>query len=650
MFRFPNVCHEYVDHYYVNVKYRMGAKGGSRFENERATERASSTGEPQSSQQKGARPKFCTCDMHAHICCVRRQLWAQGVGGHRPLNMFSKRGRAWDDAQLPPNQRLRRNIADLYLNNDVSAARAQTLFADAQAAGAPNMGDLAKAGKSGSLGKNLSRDLMRKLLKNSRWPPPYQAQIRTWNTKTEKVELQEVPILLPHEVIWTIAQERSTSEDAPRQQLCTQDQVHLNTVCAELECDPQNALGVGLWGDGVPFNYDRSASLDIFSLSVPGFQNAPLRDMRIPLFAMDHKHVVKGDTLDDLMAVLAWSFTFLALGRYPVARHDNAPFNPRSDRSRIGQAGSSASLRGILVECRGDWKHLKDVFRFPQFNENSGICWLCNCTPQTWRLVDETASWRHGRLGHWDFVERLRSKGLEPSPLFETPGLTTSCFKPDWLHVCDLGVACDFLGNFLVLLSKEFPGTTHKARVGAMWQHIQGWYKDKAVENRLDNLYPTMLQAKASVPPKLRAKAAQARGLVPYASHAAAEFLKSGGLVHAFAAAMADELAACYACLSPSKFHHEVLSFHCKRYCTLAVQMESEHGGVAWRVKPKLHLFQELCEFHHDCPSLFWTYRDEDFGGSMAHFARKRGGPARPGVVSMAVINRHCAKHNLPRF
>ena len=151
--------HEYVYHYYVNAKSRIGAKGGSRFENERARELASSTGEPQSSQQKGARPKFCTCAMHARICCVRRQLLAQGVGGHRPLNMFSKRGRAWDDAQLPPNQRLRRNIADLYLNNDVSVARAQTLFADAQAAGAPNMGDLAKAGKNGRLGKNLSRDL-----------------------------------------------------------------------------------------------------------------------------------------------------------------------------------------------------------------------------------------------------------------------------------------------------------------------------------------------------------------------------------------------------------------------------------------------------------------------------------------------------------
>ena len=562
--------------------------------------------------------------------------------------MFSKRGRPWEAEALPPDRRLRANLADLFVSNDVSAARAQSIFADAEASGARNVADLAKAGHTGKHKKNLARDLTRKLLKNSQWPRPYNAQVRTWNAKAEKVELQEVPVLLPHEIVWAMTKDESTSEHLLRQQLCTQDQDHLNRVCAEMGCNPEKTLGLGLWGDGVPYNYDRTASIDIFSLSVPGFHSGAFMNMRIPLFALDHKHVVKGATLDDLMEVLAWSFTCLALGKYPVARHDNSPFNS-SDRSRLKQAGSSINLHGILVECRGDWKQLKDVFRFPQFNENAGICWLCTCTPQMWRLVGEEAPWRHNRLDHWAFLERLRAQGLEASPLFACPGLETSCFKPDWLHVVDLGVACDFLGNVLLLLSKKFTGATHKARVGAMWQHIQGWYTDQAVENRLDNLYPTMLQAKASNPPKLRAKAAQARGLVPYASFAAAELLESGP-VDALAASMATELAACYECLSPTKFDHEVLAFHCRRYCHLAVEMESQHDGVSWRLKPKVHLFQELCEFHVDCPSLFWTYRDEDFGGSMAQLAKRRGGPKGPGVISRAVLNKHCSKHKLPRF
>ena len=103
------------------------------------------------------------------------------------------------------------------------------------------------------------------------------------------------------------------------------------------------------------------------------------------------------------------------------------------------------------------------------------------------------------------------------------------------------------------------------------------------------------MQAKATQPPKLRAKAAQARGLVPYAAFAAAEFMKSGFVDDTLVADMATELAVCYERLSPAKFHREFLAFHRKRYCHLAVEMERRHDGVSWRLKPKIHLFQELC-------------------------------------------------------
>ena len=420
-------------------------------------------------------------------------------------------------------------------------------------------------------------------------------------------------------------------------------------MCQQTGVDPARTIGLGLWGDGVPYNYDRSNSLDVFSLSVVGFADPPIKDMRVPLFAIDHRHVVKDKTFDDIMTVLAWSFLCLAAGRFPVARHDDSAFHPRTDQLRSKSAGSEVGLHGFLVECRGDWKMFKDVFRFPQFNENSGICWLCNCTPQTWRLVDERAPWRQSRLDHWAFLARLREKGVEPSPLFGSPGFKSSCFKPDWLHAVDLGVACDFLGNFLLLLSKKFPGRSHALRVGAMWQDIQGWYQECQVENRLDNLYPSMLQGAVSNPPKLRAKAAQARALVPYAAFAADRFLERDK-VGVLAQALAHELAVCYSCLPTLGFEHERLKFHCRRFCILAVAMEAEHNGILWRCKPKLHMFQEIAEYHLDSPVTFWTYRDEDFGGSLAKLARPRGGPRNAGVAGAGVLARFRAQHKLPKF
>ena len=123
--------------------------------------------------------------------------------------MLSKRARPWQDDSLPPDRRLRSNLSDHFLSNDVSSSRAQSLFDDGELAGARHVADLAAVGQRGSLGKNLARDLKRKLLNSSNWPKPYIAQVRTWNQKSEKEEWSSVPLLLPHEIVWAMAQDQS---------------------------------------------------------------------------------------------------------------------------------------------------------------------------------------------------------------------------------------------------------------------------------------------------------------------------------------------------------------------------------------------------------------------------------------------------------
>ena len=66
--------------------------------------------------------------------------------------MLSKRARPGTDA-VPLAKRFRRNVADLVLNNEISAGRAQDLSADAQAAGARHVEDFAAAGCRGCFGE-----------------------------------------------------------------------------------------------------------------------------------------------------------------------------------------------------------------------------------------------------------------------------------------------------------------------------------------------------------------------------------------------------------------------------------------------------------------------------------------------------------------
>ena len=55
---------------------------------------------------------------------------------------MSKRSRGYDNSDVAPKRRLRRNIADLFLASDVSGQRARSLLEDADAAGASGVAAL----------------------------------------------------------------------------------------------------------------------------------------------------------------------------------------------------------------------------------------------------------------------------------------------------------------------------------------------------------------------------------------------------------------------------------------------------------------------------------------------------------------------------
>ena len=112
--------------------------------------------------------------------------------------------------------------------------------------------------------------------------------------------------------------------------------------------------------------------------------------------------------------------------------------------------------------------------------------------------------------------------------------------------------------------------------------------------------------------------------------------------------ATTENLWGCYECLSTT-VDHSTLATNCCRFATVWVALEEMNAG--FRVKPKLHLFQELCEMTGPTqPSAHWTYMDEDFGGSMIGLARRRGGHKTPGSTGHPVISRFTARYPLPKL
>jgi len=286
-----------------------------------------------------------------------------------PPAMFSKHRLPRTSDGEAPHIALQEDLEDLYAENLISANRCQTLLSKAHKAGVASLKKTAKRW----LKKNAARTVVNRRLKNTKWPDKYYAEVRVWDKKTQTEGTQWICIHLIHEILDTIFQlglkEVILSEDL----LDHVGRNHLQWMRDSLSLD--ELLGFGLHGDGIPCNYDRTESVEVISLNLPGVGGAYAR-MRIPLFVLPHSFV-SDHTMDDLMEIFAWSMRHALAGSRPLARHDGTPWL-KSDMRRSKKT-ADLGWNACLVEVRSDWDFLNKCFHFPTHNLGDGICWKCNC-------------------------------------------------------------------------------------------------------------------------------------------------------------------------------------------------------------------------------------------------------------------------------
>ena len=188
-----------------------------------------------------------------------------------------------------------------------------------------------------------------------------------------------IPVLLQHELIASLYKHRKTSTNLfDRAGMDHGDSQHLTSAAGKLGTLDLETVGLGFWLDGIACKWDRTETVEIVTMSLPR-QSGEWKDLRIPICTMDKCWVMKHDTLDDILAIVQWSLRFVALGQTPDRRHDGSAFL-RSGTSRK-RGGARIGCRALLCQITGDWSMLKQCFRFPQWNETRGCCWLCDVLP-----------------------------------------------------------------------------------------------------------------------------------------------------------------------------------------------------------------------------------------------------------------------------
>ena len=267
------------------------------------------------------------------------------------------------------------DVQDMFADNVISGARTANLLAKAQEAGINLATKVIKKlpGVKKKFAKNAARNLRRSWRKNDKWPDPYWFDARVWCRKDNKEAIKKICVLLPSEVlevIWEFGL-KAVLLNTDHYDKLTKD----HHAWMKQQLNVQELWGFGLHGDGVPCNYDRTESVMLTSLNLPGLTGRNGR-MRIPLCILPD-HCISDNTFDDIYEVFAWDMRSALCGVRQECRHDNSPWCCFKDRKRSKLHGERG-FRSCLVQVRSDWDWLTKCYHFPGHNSKDEMCWLCN--------------------------------------------------------------------------------------------------------------------------------------------------------------------------------------------------------------------------------------------------------------------------------
>jgi len=293
--------------------------------------------------------------------------------------MLSKRKRPYDPAALAPRERLRANVADIASTGQLALQRGQEVCVDVNRVDPGSFADVARRSRG-----NAARNMRHKLRKGSAWMPCYWAQIRCFDVKAQTEVLQWLAFQLPHEYLAVLRRLGIVSKLLDVEGLDPLTLQHLRE--AEAACHDK-LLALGIWGDGAPCNWDRSESVDVITMNLPGLTGEHA-NLRLPITSLSNKNISE-HTWHDIFTVVKWSMEILATGVWPTCRHDGSPWR-KTDHCR---KTSRPLIKSALCEVRCDWAYLNSVFHFPAHNTKDGNCWTCDHTPEDvmpWGLIQES--------------------------------------------------------------------------------------------------------------------------------------------------------------------------------------------------------------------------------------------------------------------
>lgn len=460
-----------------------------------------------------------------------------------------------------------------------------------------------------------------------------------------------VSFLLPHEVLHILVQDNDLETLCQQEGLDEVTGLRRNQLAEQL--GTQHLIVLSFWGDSVPVSWDRSESVSVCTYHLPGLSDPVKRRLRIP-FVVVPKAMCAPETNEAILSLFGWSLGYCKAGVFPQVDHLGQAF---TSRWRLQLSGVAFPWRALCLEVLGDWEYFANTLSLPHWQSASQVCFRCDVHKDMLRDCSLEADWRQPehRLSHDGLIAMLGRLGRPLCPVWGWPNFHSSHFRLDWLHICDLGITAYFLGSLFVLFLKHREyGRILEHRRQTLWDLIQAWYQSPGQRaNSSDRLKNLPFGRFRGRPPCLKAQGATVRRLVGFGLALVQRWDDDDDDFdeeHRLVKGAMQDLHRCYDCLreGPDSLPLDELRLAASNFGLKLVAL-NDLSADDYAVPPKLHQFQELAM--EGCrPSRIWLYRSEDFAGSLARMAHRRGGRETAQATSSLALARFCAKQPVPNL
>ena len=191
-----------------------------------------------------------------------------------------------------------------------------------------------------------------------------------------------------------------------------------------------------------------------------------------------------------------------------------------------------------------------------------------------------------------------------------------------------------------------FREQSRRGRIAELWNMIKLHYKTFHTQSRLQKLTWEMIGVDQK-PPKLRAKGAETRQLVPCCSELAMDFHKHQRSAHSLTIrGLFEQVFDLYMTMSVEPFDSAACARCSRQLSNLCKALSKEASNdKLWKLMPKMRMVQEMCEVQSELLSIpreFWACRDESLMGVVSSMAHQRGGSAAS-TIPLHVLDTHRA-------